>query len=134
MLRLTSGSCLIPHPDKAARGSEDALFANDEMNALGVADGVGGWIFHGVDPGVYAWELMCFTEQAVLSGELDPVKALRRTYDGNQERGTSTACVAVLKEGDLVSINLGDSGFIVIRDGQVFQSRSVTIHSFNFPF
>ena len=32
------------------------------------------------------------------------------------------------------SVNVGDSGFIIIRDGQVIQSHQITIHSFNFPF
>lgn len=32
---------LIPHPEKAHRGGEDAYFASHEL--LIVADGVGGW-------------------------------------------------------------------------------------------
>ncbi len=128
------GNCLIPHPDKADRGGEDALFTSDEMNALGVSDGVGGWYFRGVNPGIYARELMRLTEVAIQAGQRDPVKALRQAYEGNKERGTATACVALLDDGRLNSVNVGDSGFIIIHEGQVIQSNQIAIHSFNFPF
>ena len=36
------GSFGIPHPDKVAKGGEDAYYGSKKM--LGVADGVGGWI------------------------------------------------------------------------------------------
>lgn len=39
---------MIPHPEKIAKGGEDALYANNFI--LSVADGVGGWAAHGVDP------------------------------------------------------------------------------------
>ena len=32
---------MIPHPDKVAKGGEDALFTH--KNLIAVADGVGGW-------------------------------------------------------------------------------------------
>lgn len=128
------GNCLIPHPDKADRGGEDGFFINDELNALGVADGVGSWYYRGVDPGIYARELMQLTEATIQAGQRDPVKVLRQAYEGNKEQGTATACVAILNDGQLNSVNVGDSGFIVIREGQVVQSRQITIHSFNFPF
>ena len=128
------GNCLIPHPDKADRGGEDGFFINDELNALGVADGVGSWYYRGVDPGIYARELMQLTEATIQAGQRDPVKVLRQAYEGNKEQGTATACVAILNDGQLNSVNVGDSGFIIIREGQVVQSRQITIHSFNFPF
>ena len=43
---------MIPHPDKAYSGGEDAYFANNQL--LIVADGVGGWADYGVDPGFYS--------------------------------------------------------------------------------
>ena len=134
MMRFVFGNCLIPHPNKADRGGEDALFTSDEINALGVSDGVGSWYSRGVDPGIYARELMRLTEVAIQAGKLDPVQALRQAYAANKERGTATACVALLDDGQLNSVNVGDSGFIILRVSQVIQSRQITIHSFNFPF
>ncbi len=134
MLRFEFGTFILPHPDKADRGGEDGFFTNVELNALGVADGIGSWYFRGVDPGIYARELMKLTEETVSAGERDAVKVLCEACDGNKERGTSTACVALLNDGQLNSVNVGDSGFIIIREGQMVQSRQITIHSFNFPF
>ncbi len=37
---------------------EDAFFISSDKTALGVADGVGGWILRGIDPGLYARMLM----------------------------------------------------------------------------
>ncbi len=45
---------MIPHPQKAHKGGEDALFANEKF--LVVADGVGGWATYGIDPGKYSKE------------------------------------------------------------------------------
>lgn len=33
---------MIPHPDKVAKGGEDAYFTNEKL--ISVADGVGGWV------------------------------------------------------------------------------------------
>lgn len=46
---------MIPHPDKAYKGGEDAFFFNETL--LAVADGVGGWSSMGVDPGLYSKQL-----------------------------------------------------------------------------
>jgi serine/threonine protein phosphatase PrpC len=46
----------IPHPDKVDKGGEDAYSGSE--NLLVVADGVGGWASHGVDPGLYSKELV----------------------------------------------------------------------------
>lgn len=46
---------MIPHPSKAAKGGEDAIFVDD--NLLVVADGVGGWAQYGVDPGIFSRKL-----------------------------------------------------------------------------
>lgn len=56
-LKLNSASCYLPHPDKEETGGEDAHFIYDEQ-AIGVADGVGGWADLGIDAGQYARELM----------------------------------------------------------------------------
>ena len=45
-----------PHDDKKAKGGVDG--ASLSSNMLAVADGVGGWANHGVDPGLFA-ESLC---------------------------------------------------------------------------
>jgi protein phosphatase PTC7 len=43
---------LRPHDDKVDKGGEDAFCATKTL--LSVADGVGGWADHGVDPGIFS--------------------------------------------------------------------------------
>lgn len=50
--------------------------------------------------------------------------------------GSSTACVVVLQgeAGQLYSANIGDSGFLVVRDGSVVHRSQEQQHYFNTPF
>ncbi len=52
------------------------------------------------------------------------------------EIGSSTACIMVLdkKSQTLHSANLGDSGFLVIRQGSVVHQSSEMQHYFNTPY
>lgn len=64
-LKLLSGSCCLPHPDKEAKGGEDAHFICEDEQVIGVADGVGGWADVGVDAGLYSRELMFNSVSAI---------------------------------------------------------------------
>ncbi|GJP48681.1 hypothetical protein CLOM_g7965 [Closterium sp. NIES-68] len=135
-LQLLSGACVLPHPDKAHRGGEDAFFILDGA-AVGVADGVGGWAEIGVDAGLYARELMAHVQSAVADepkGGADPMRVLERAHLNTVSYGSSTACLAVLQADQLQAANLGDSGFLIIRHGHaIFKSPSQQ-HDFNFPY
>ena len=43
---------LVPHPEKAYKGGEDAAAVQSDL--LVVADGVGGWAEQGVDPALFS--------------------------------------------------------------------------------
>ncbi|KAF6166604.1 hypothetical protein GIB67_005466 [Kingdonia uniflora] len=135
-LKLHSGSCYLPHPAKEETGGEDAHFICIDEQAIGVADGVGGWADMGINAGLYAQELMSKSVTAILDepkGYIDPARVLEKAHSGTKAKGSSTACIIALADQGLHAINLGDSGFIVIRDGcTVFQSP-VQQHGFNFP-
>jgi len=47
---------MIPHPEKVAKGGEDACYVDEGI--LIVADGVGGWASRGVDPAIYSNKLV----------------------------------------------------------------------------
>ncbi|VFQ65719.1 unnamed protein product [Cuscuta campestris] len=136
-LKLNSGSCYLPHPDKEETGGEDAHFICGDEQAIGVADGVGGWAELGVDAGQYARELMSNSVSAVLEepkGSIDPARVLEKAHMSTKAKGSSTACIIALTDQGLHAINLGDSGFMVVRDGcTVFRSPSQQ-HDFNFTF
>eukprot|EP00529_Nitzschia_sp_RCC80_P011211 CAMPEP_0113469622 /NCGR_PEP_ID=MMETSP0014_2-20120614/15997_1 /TAXON_ID=2857 /ORGANISM="Nitzschia sp." /LENGTH=628 /DNA_ID=CAMNT_0000362111 /DNA_START=12 /DNA_END=1898 /DNA_ORIENTATION=+ /assembly_acc=CAM_ASM_000159 len=51
-VQFVSSTVIIPHDQKIHRGGEDA--ASTSSNILVVADGVGGWARHGVNPGLFS--------------------------------------------------------------------------------
>ncbi|CAI9103997.1 OLC1v1002599C1 [Oldenlandia corymbosa var. corymbosa] len=135
-LLLTSGAAVLPYPSKALTGGEDAYFISGK-NWLGVADGVGQWSFEGIDPGVYARELMENCKKIVSEGNGSwrptPVEILRLSVAESQSPGSATVLVAHFDGQALHVVNIGDSGFLVLRNGNVYKKSSPMSHEFNFP-
>lgn len=112
-VRLDSAAVMIPHPQKADRGGEDAFFIADSGLVVGVADGVGGWAEVGVDPGLYSRELMRHANDAsklVAPSPAAPADILARAHGLTKARGSCTACILVIEDHELHAANLGDSG------------------------
>lgn len=100
-LKLLSGSCYLPHPDKEETGGEDAHFICVDEQAIGVADGVGGWAEVGVDSGQFARELMSNSVIAIQEepkGCIDPARVLEKAHSVTKAKGSSTACIIALTE------------------------------------
>ncbi|XP_048438634.1 probable protein phosphatase 2C 80 [Pyrus x bretschneideri] len=100
-LMLPSGSCYLPHPDKEATGGEDAHFICEDAQAIGVADGVGGWADVGVNAGFFSCELMSHSVRAIQEepeGCFNPVRVLKKAHSCTKSKGSSTACIIGLKE------------------------------------
>lgn len=136
-LKLLSGSCYLPHPAKEATGGEDGHFICVDEQAIGVADGVGGWADLGIDAGLYAKELMSNSMSAIKDepeGTIDPSRVLEKAYTSTKARGSSTACIIALTEQGIHAVNIGDSGFIVVRDGRTVVRSPVQQHEFNFTY
>ncbi|PPD95073.1 hypothetical protein GOBAR_DD07913 [Gossypium barbadense] len=166
-LKLLSGSCYLPHPDKEDTGGEDAHFICADEQAVGVADGVGGWADLGVDAGLYSRELMSNSVSAIREepkGSIDPARVLEKAHSSTKAKGSSTACIIALTDQrpemglsqklslyltlmrakilvsvtrgtlGLHAINLGDSGFMVVRDGCTIFRSPVQQHDFNFTY
>ncbi|CAK9142820.1 unnamed protein product [Ilex paraguariensis] len=136
-LKLHSGSCYLPHPEKEETGGEDAHFICPDEQVIGVADGVGGWADLGVNAGIYARELMSNSVNAIQEepkGSVDPARVLEKAYSSTKAKGSSTACIIALTDQGLHAINLGDSGFMVVRDGCTVFRSPVQQHDFNFTY
>lgn len=98
--------------------------------AIGVADGVGGWTENGIDPSLFSQALMFYASKSAsqVSANSDSASAPNRILAEAFERvlkeplvvaGSATACILTLdsSNGSLRSANLGDSGFVILRQG-----------------
>lgn len=126
------GIATIPHPEKVDKGGEDAAFAHSK--ALGVFDGVGSWTKQGVDPGLYSAELSQKTANRITSVGCSASIALAYAFFTTKTHGSSTACVVDITNGRLEGINLGDSGLVVIRNGETVYKTIPLTHGFNRPY
>ncbi|KQJ93256.1 probable protein phosphatase 2C 55 [Brachypodium distachyon] len=135
-LKLLSGSCYLPHPDKEDTGGEDAHFIWDEQ-AIGLADGVGGWASYGIDAGQYARDIMSHAVTAIEQEPKDSIdlsRVLEKAHRNTTVKGSSTACIVALTDQGIQAISLGDSGFILIRDGCTLFRSPIQQHDFNFTY
>ncbi|KAG8384043.1 hypothetical protein BUALT_Bualt04G0077000 [Buddleja alternifolia] len=106
ILKLVSGACYMPHPAKEKTGH-------------------------------YARELMSNSVKAIRelqNGDIDPLGVLVKAHAETKAMGSSTAVIIALKNQDLHAINLGDSGFIIIREGSLIFESPVQQHGFNFTY
>ena len=143
-LRLLAAGASIPHDDKVATGGEDAFFLSSYgLGAFGVADGVGGWALEGIDPALYPRRLMAACEEFLQEqrqrqqpgaaaaaaagaeaeewdGPFPALTVLEGGYRRTEEPGSTTAILAVLAPGGLLSVaHLGDCELKVVRQGAV---------------
>ncbi|CAE8590814.1 unnamed protein product, partial [Polarella glacialis] len=127
---------------------DDAFFLarhpRSQVLVAGIADGVSSWSKQGVDPALFAWELMVHCEAAVLTAaaSAEPAAVLTEGYeatvrDGGNLMGSSTACIASLdsRSGRLCVANLGDSGAVLVREGRTrMLETKEQQHYFNCPY
>ena len=119
-----------PAPSSQQRTAEPDI-------AIGVADGVGSWSENGIDPALFSQALMyhsssLFSGQSTASSaDARPKTLLTEAFKKVQlekgiAAGSSTATILTLESstGTLRSANLGDSGFIILRDDATCTSPS----------
>jgi len=135
-----------PGPQVPETEPDVARETKPQRNAdvIGVADGVGGWRAYGVDPGLFSNNLMRNCERLVKAGIFvsnQPKALLEQGFREMQENkqqiiGSSTACLMMLSHTDLklYTTNIGDSGFLVVRQGEVVHRSHEQQHYFNTPF
>lgn len=131
---------------KIGKFGDDAWFtsSNAVADVIGVADGVGGWTRYGIDAGEFSSFLMRTCERLVQSSNFNPhqpVKLLSSSYHELLDHkkpilGSSTACVLILNRetSTVYTANIGDSGFIVVRQGEIVHRSEEQQHYFNTPF
>jgi len=134
---------MIPRSNKGGKG-EDAYFVSPHKNALGIADGVGGWAELGIDSSIYAQAIMKNSLNYLLSDKgfstSDPsTSALSFAHEQcTSIKGSSTALIATLFGNTVKIINVGDSKAISLRKKnqhyKVIHQTKEQQHYFNCPF
>ncbi len=133
MVKLKSFSFKIKNPKKEK--SEDAFFICEKEGVFGVADGVGGLREKGIDPGVFAEELMANCKDTVkTSNERDPMAILKIAYAKIRNDGGATVCIVSLMDNSLNIFNFGDTKIILVRNEKIYFSSKEKTHSFNYPY
>lgn len=137
--------------DKSTRpeSGQDAFFVSSIGKtsdvALGIADGVGGWVDSGVDPADFSHgfcDYMAFAANSknATSAPFSARQLMEKGYDDicndkSVPAGGSTACVAIAKtSGELEIANLGDSGFVLMRSNAIHEYSEPQTHAFNTPY
>ncbi|KAJ7561697.1 hypothetical protein O6H91_03G038200 [Diphasiastrum complanatum] len=120
---------------EVATGGEDAFFI-EGSSWVGIADGVGAWTFSGIDSGHYARELMwnCAEIARGYLGKPNPKAVLEKAFRKTKATGSSTTLIAALYKQTLFAVNVGDSGFLLIRSKEVVAKSIPMQHAFNFPY
>ncbi|XP_021838413.1 probable protein phosphatase 2C 62 isoform X2 [Spinacia oleracea] len=131
---ISSAVASLAHSSEALTGAKDAHFVSN--NWFGVADGVGQWSLGGVAMGMYAHEFMLNCERLIKnSAGLTNVKELlQQSAAMAQSTGSARVLIAHVANEVLHVANIGDSGFVLIRNGTVFQKSSPMVHEFSFPY
>jgi protein phosphatase PTC7 len=136
--------------DTAENCGEDACFFSAQERALydryisfGVSGSVGGWATLGLDPSVFS-KALCVGALHAFIEAIEPPRPLdlmKKGYEdvvrgGDKNAGGSTALYCVLDQvaGRLETANLGDSGYLIIRNGTIIFRSEAQFHSFSDPF
>ncbi|EXJ88321.1 hypothetical protein A1O1_05251 [Capronia coronata CBS 617.96] len=148
-LGLQRGTTLDERRSGRPDSGQDAYFVarvgqDPDTTAFAIADGVGGWSDHGIDPADFSHGLCSYMAETALSWphdeKLSPQRLLEIGYEKTIEdptilAGGTTACVAITQgDGRMRIANLGDSGFLQLRLGTVHHSSTPQTHAFNTPY
>lgn len=154
-LRLWMGAYYLPRNDKRARGGEDGWFLSEDLQSMGVADGVGEWEdLSGKSARVFSNSIMKNSLQYIKNNRdrslekpsilaKDSLKVGLDHCEKSGVHGASTALVACFDHysGNIGFANMGDSGALVLRRLQ-FDTGKLEIvrrvkemqHEFNCPY
>ncbi|OQS01555.1 serine/threonine protein phosphatase Azr1 [Achlya hypogyna] len=136
----------VAYSDTAKNCGEDAFYVSSASDAMymsfGVADGVGGWTESGVDPSAFSLALVEGSKSSFeATPRPHPLSLMQDGFahvkeGGDANPGGSTAVFLVLDRttGRLDTANLGDSGYLIIRNGRVIFRSVEQTWAFNAPY
>ncbi|KAK6791318.1 hypothetical protein RDI58_010399 [Solanum bulbocastanum] len=135
---MAAGSFYLPKSNKASL-EEDTHFICIEEEIIGVADGVGGWAKKDIDSGEYSRQLVRNAELSIHKlkdqrNNIQQIEVLNEAYFNMKCQGSSTICILTLMCHIVHAVNLGDSGFVAIRDGVIVYKLEIQQKRFDYPF
>lgn len=155
-LRLWMGAYYLPRNDKRLRGGEDGWFLSEDLQCMGVADGVGEWEdLSGKSARMFSNSIMKSSLEYIRSnrrrGTLEKPSFLAKNSlresllncEKEGVHGASTALVACFDHhsGVIGFANMGDSGALVLRRLQYDTGKLEIVrrvkemqHEFNCPY
>jgi hypothetical protein len=125
---------IVESTERAENCGEDAYFvsangrnAESKYISFGIADGVGGWIESGGQPSAFSKALCTGARHSFIEAvNPHPLNMMKEGYEhvlkgGDKNAGGSTAVFLVMDRftGHLETANLGDSGYLIIRNGKI---------------
>lgn len=132
IFKFCATSLSIPHPEKLHKHGEDASVVSSRN--IAIFDGVGKSNPDAADPGEYSKRLAQLTQRVFESDpSAKPKDIAEFAVWKNSVPGSSTLSIVGLRNNHIEGINVGDSGFIVIRNGVVVFDTEATSHFFNCP-
>jgi len=117
------------------------VLANLEAaTVLGVADGVGSWSQYRIDPGQYSKQLMMNTARAALEiskKRLQDGSASELLVEGHKRtklKGSTTTTIACLTRNTLSAATIGDTAFVLLRNGKIYFKSPTQEFEFDTPY
>ncbi|WJZ94120.1 hypothetical protein VitviT2T_013006 [Vitis vinifera] len=69
-----------------------------------------------------------------IKGLINPIDLLNHAYLETKVPGSSTACIITLNEWCLHAVNIGDNGFILLRNEEILYESPVQQHTYKTPY
>jgi protein phosphatase PTC7 len=131
---LLCAAFMIPDPEKADTGGEDAYFISREYNVIGVADGIGGWIdVPGSNSSFWSRSIMERSHQFAAARSPFEIITLATNDFTSQVQGSTTVSIVSLQGSSVEAYIIGDSGMAVFRKGRLLVQANLSTVGFNFP-
>ena len=114
-------STYSPHFEKRFKNGEDATAVAANQKMILALDGVGGWISKGICSGLMTKWLSVSLKKLYDNGNENLKEILRDSVKECPHKGSTTVVMAKLERDSINTLNLGDSGYAVIRkiDGEM---------------
>ncbi|CAF3399144.1 unnamed protein product [Rotaria sp. Silwood1] len=120
---------------------DDAGMIVDNRNFcfVGLADGAGGNRSYGINPADFSRAILAACEKILHHSKLKPnqlprlIKSALQRLETSEVQGSSTLCLLALdkQEHTLTSLNIGDSGFVIYRNNEIYCRSTCTMNSHN---